>query len=66
MGAGFGRGYGGGMDWEHGNSIWTQDFPRADRHFSQAVRRLTRLTNLSSGARFPAQDAPERDRLPLA
>jgi hypothetical protein len=44
MGAGFGRGYGGGMDWEHGNSIWTQDFPRADRHFSQAVRRLTRLS----------------------
>ena len=43
MGAGFGRGYGGGFDWTNGNSIWTQDFPRADRHFSQAVRRLTRL-----------------------
>ena len=44
-GAGFGRGYGrnGGMDWTSGMSIWTQDFPRADRHFSQAVRRLTRL-----------------------
>ena len=42
----FGRGgYGrmGGMDWTHGNAIWTQDFPRADRHFVQAVRRLTRL-----------------------
>ena len=24
-------------------SIWTQDYPRADRHFSQAVRRLTRV-----------------------
>ncbi|HYW46314.1 MAG TPA: DUF4159 domain-containing protein [Bryobacteraceae bacterium] len=33
----------GGMDWQHGLSIWTQDFPRADRHFVQAVRRLTRL-----------------------
>src|SRR5271169_6884133 len=33
----------GGMDWQHGLSIWTQDFPRADRHFAQAVRRLTRL-----------------------
>src|SRR6266700_2680332 len=33
----------GGADWEHGFSIWTQDFPRADRHFVQAVRRLTRL-----------------------
>src|SRR5580658_919450 len=33
----------GGYDWTHGNAIWTQDFPRADRHFAQAVRRLTRL-----------------------
>jgi hypothetical protein len=41
---GYGR-YGrfGGLDWTHGNSIWTQDYPRADRHFVQAVRRLTRL-----------------------
>src|SRR5271169_1867163 len=23
--------------------MWTQDYPRADRHFVQAVRRLTRL-----------------------
>src|SRR5690348_4954108 len=38
-------GYGrmGGMDWTHGMSAWTQDFPRADRHFVLAVRRLTRL-----------------------
>ncbi|HEX3878601.1 MAG TPA: DUF4159 domain-containing protein [Bryobacteraceae bacterium] len=34
----------GGMDWTHGGAIWTQDFPRADRHFSLAVRRLTRLS----------------------
>jgi hypothetical protein len=42
---GYGRGFGrmGGMDWERGNTIWTQDFPRADRHFVLAVRRLTRL-----------------------
>ena len=26
-----------------GTLLWTQDFPRADRHFSQAVRRLTRI-----------------------
>ena len=40
----YGRGYGyrGGV-WTEGNSIWTQDYPRADRHFSQAVRRLTRI-----------------------
>ena len=26
-----------------GVSLWSQDFPRADRHFSLAVRRLTRI-----------------------
>src|SRR6516164_8949597 len=30
-------------EWHSGISLWTQDYPRADRHFSQAVRRLTRL-----------------------
>src|SRR5882762_9440538 len=30
-------------DWHTGMSLWTQDYPRADRHFAQAVRRLTRL-----------------------
>ena len=46
----FGRGFGGygygrrnGGVWTEGNSIWTQDYPRADRHFVQAVRRLTRI-----------------------
>src|SRR5215471_11239080 len=41
----FGRGYGfrGGGPWNEGFSIWTQDYPRADRHFAQAVRRLTRI-----------------------
>jgi hypothetical protein len=39
------RGFGayGNGDWRRGLSIWTQDYPRADRHFSQAVRRLTRV-----------------------
>ena len=27
----------------HRLSLWSQDFPRADRHFSLAVRRLTRI-----------------------
>jgi len=41
---GYGRfGRAGSADWEHGNSMWTQDYPRADRHFVLAVRRLTRL-----------------------
>jgi Domain of unknown function (DUF4159) len=38
---GYGRRFTG--DWHLGLSLWTQDFPRADRHFSEAVRRLTRI-----------------------
>jgi len=38
---GFGR-YG-PLDWREGGTSWTQDYPRADRHFAQAVRRLTRV-----------------------
>lgn len=30
-------------DWRQGLSLWTQDFPRADRRFSLAVSRLTRI-----------------------
>lgn len=30
-------------DWRLGMSLWTQDYPRADRHFSLALRRLTRI-----------------------
>ncbi|MEO7143399.1 MAG: DUF4159 domain-containing protein [Bryobacteraceae bacterium] len=30
-------------DWRLGLSLWTQDYPRADRHFSEAVTRLTRI-----------------------
>jgi Domain of unknown function (DUF4159) len=30
-------------DWRQGLSLWTQDYPRADRHFSKAVQRLTRI-----------------------
>src|SRR5215469_7955088 len=32
-----------GADWRKGLTAWTQDYPRADRHFSMAIRRLTRL-----------------------
>src|ERR1035437_47139 len=42
-GRGFGfRGGRGGL-WTQGNTMWTQDYPRAARHFVQALRRLTRL-----------------------
>jgi len=31
------------LDWRQGGTSWTQDYPRADRHFAQALRRLTRI-----------------------
>src|SRR3974377_192754 len=35
------RGFGGFMmDWQQGYTSWTQDYPRADRHFAAALRRL--------------------------
>jgi hypothetical protein len=41
---GFSRRYRSGMpDWREGGTSWTQDYPRADRHFAQALRRLTRI-----------------------
>lgn len=47
-------------DWRQGLSLWTQDYPRADRHFSMALRRLTRIqvrsveqpVNLDEGEQF--------------
>jgi hypothetical protein len=36
-----------GKYWAQGMSSWTQDYPRADRHFLQAVRRLTRIQSRS-------------------
>lgn len=57
---GWNNGYAGrdNPDWTEGTSLWSQDFPRADRHFSAAVRRLTRIdvrsveqcVNLDDGA----------------
>lgn len=40
----FARWYGGNGDWREGRTSWTQDYPRADRHFAQALRRLTRIS----------------------
>jgi hypothetical protein len=41
IGRGWGFRY--GQDWTHGASNWTIDYPRSDRHFATAIRRLTRL-----------------------
>jgi Domain of unknown function (DUF4159) len=32
-----------GNDWTHGGTNWTIDYPRSDRHLSEAIRRLTRI-----------------------
>ena len=39
----FGRAAAATLDWREGGTSWTQDYPRADRHFAQALRRLTRV-----------------------
>jgi hypothetical protein len=38
-----GGGFRGNRDWREGGTSWTQDYPRADRHFSMALRRLSRI-----------------------
>jgi hypothetical protein len=38
----YGR-YGRGDTWTQGGTSWTTDYPRSDRHFSLALRRLTRI-----------------------
>jgi hypothetical protein len=44
-GMGFGRRRFGSDNWQEGGRgiFWTMDYPRSDRHFSQALRRLTRV-----------------------
>jgi len=42
-GYGFGYRRWGGGDWTQGRSSWTTDYPRSDRHFSMALRRLSRV-----------------------
>ncbi|MGA3237194.1 MAG: DUF4159 domain-containing protein [Bryobacteraceae bacterium] len=32
-----------GLDWRDGNTNWTIDYPRSDRHLALAIRRLTRI-----------------------
>ena len=38
-----GNRFGGGDPWTQGYTSWTTDYPRSDRHFSEALRRLTRV-----------------------
>jgi hypothetical protein len=46
-------------DWRLGLSLWTQDFPRADRNLAQAVRRLTRVQARSVEQAVNLEDGDE-------
>lgn len=48
-----------GWDWTNGHSSWTNDYPRSDRHFVQAVRRLTRLQSRAVEQPVNLDDANE-------
>src|ERR1700704_3715356 len=46
-------------DWRQGLSLWTQDYPRADRAFSEQVRRLTRVDARSVEQSVNLEDGDE-------
>jgi hypothetical protein len=48
-----------GRNWAQGLSSWTQDYPRADRHFLQALRRLTRIHSRSAEQPVNLDDADD-------
>jgi hypothetical protein len=54
----------GGMNWKEGGTIWSQDYPRADRHFSVAMRRLTRLHVRSAEQPVDLDDQDDVDNWP--
>src|SRR6202167_3697914 len=51
-------------DWREGNTMWTQDYPRADRHFSLAMRRLTRIHVRSAEQPVNLDDGDDVDNYP--
>jgi len=61
-GARYTRFFGGGVsDWRQGLSAWTQDYPRADRHFNLAMRRLTRIHVRSAEQPVNLDDSDQYD-----
>src|SRR5271165_3286745 len=46
-------------DWRQGLSLWTQDYPRADRAFAAALRRLTRVQSRSVEESVSLEDGGE-------
>ena len=52
-------------DWREGHSHWTMDYPRSDRHFSAALRRLTRIHVRSVEQPVNLDDGDEVFRYPF-
>ena len=52
-------------DWREGRSYWTMDYPRSDRHFSEALRRLTRIHVRSVEQPVMLEDGDEVFRYPF-
>jgi hypothetical protein len=48
-----------GYDWREGNTNWTIDYPRSDRHLSEAIRRLTRVQTRSAEQPINLDDETE-------
>src|ERR1700680_721810 len=46
-------------DWREGLSLWTQDYPKADRAFANSVRRLTRVDTRSVEQSVSLDDGDE-------
>ena len=59
-----GFGFRRGGDWREGYTMWTQDYPRADRHFAQAMRRLTRIHTRSVEQPVNLDDGDDVDNWP--
>src|SRR6185312_14739714 len=60
----FGRRFGGyGPDWRQGGfpNFWTMDYPRSDRHFVLALRRLTRIHVRSAEEPINIDDGDQYD-----
>jgi len=58
-GRGFRRRF--GWDWRQGGTSWTTDYPRSDRHFSLALRRLTRVHARSAEQSINLDDGDQYD-----
>jgi hypothetical protein len=58
---GWGFPWGGGGDWRLGSSNWTIDYPRSERHFLVAMRRLTRVHTRSVEQPVNLDDAEQYD-----